>query len=218
MLISNKFIITSCNRRYSYCKRCVLVRFVLQLICTQTLGISWTKCKKAFTRCTSPLEGQTEFVCSKEFRFGDDQLKVFVNGILQEPGEDKSYVEVDEKTIRFNRGLEAGEIVTFYIPGVGSGYISPYGRWREPVATRDDLPETAVEGDTRVVLDEKVIVVFKGGDWNNINIGVEDIEGFIDALDFLVEHAETQSGNPHNVTAEEVGAYTKEAVDQRLCG
>ena len=84
------------------------------------------------------------------------------------------------------------------------------------VATRDDLPETAVEGDTRVVLDEKVIVVFKGGDWNNINIGVEDIEGFIDALDFLVEHAETQSGNPHNVTAEEVGAYTKEAVDQRL--
>ena len=69
--------------------------------------------------------GQTDFTVNKPFRVGKNALNVFLNGLRVNEGE--VYDEIDSQTIRFKAPLEAGEVVFFYIPGVGSGYVSPDG-------------------------------------------------------------------------------------------
>lgn len=47
---------------------------------------------------------------------GVDMLNIFVNGILTEKNID--YIEVDEKTVRFNYKIEAGTIIQAYVPTI----------------------------------------------------------------------------------------------------
>jgi len=63
---------------------------------------------------------QTELNLTNRYVLGNNSLKVFVNGIYQEIGEQNSYVEVNEHTIRFNSSLEPGDWVMIRIEGAGS--------------------------------------------------------------------------------------------------
>lgn len=143
--------------------------------------------QKAYNEVQIATEGQTVFTVGKKFKTGVNHIKVFVNGLLQEVGEDKSYVETADNEITFNEPLPAGCIVSFYIPGAGSGMVSPYGKWREPVATRDDLPSTGYVGDTRVILDEAKIVVYNDGGWQDISSPLTSWHE-----EFLAENGQTE--------------------------
>ena len=59
---------------------------------------------------------QTDFKLAGSYSTGNDSLLVFINGAYQTIGED--YVEVDAKTVRFNEGLEEGDLVTFRVEGL----------------------------------------------------------------------------------------------------
>ncbi|AOQ24729.1 hypothetical protein MTAT_04720 [Moorella thermoacetica] len=61
--------------------------------------------------------GQTVFKLAGIYPVGNHSLQVFLNGLLQRPGQDNDYLEVDNRTVQFNRPLEAGSVVTFLVPG-----------------------------------------------------------------------------------------------------
>lgn len=52
---------------------------------------------------------------------GDHSLQVFVNGQLMRVGADNDYIEVDNKTIEFNFGLDLDDIVVMRVSGGKSG-------------------------------------------------------------------------------------------------
>lgn len=60
--------------------------------------------------------GQQEFYTDVLFSYGKHEVDVFVNGILQDIEDD--YMEVDNRTIRFNEGLPEGASVTIATPMV----------------------------------------------------------------------------------------------------
>lgn len=66
-------------------------------------------------------EDQTEFTLSNNYVVGNNSLKVFVNGMYQDLGLDRTYVELNHNTIKFNEGLVAGDWVMVRIEGAGSG-------------------------------------------------------------------------------------------------
>ncbi len=56
------------------------------------------------------------------FTIGDHSLMVFVNGQLQGEGSQRDYVEVDNRTVRFNHeDLTSYDVVTFRVAGGTSG-------------------------------------------------------------------------------------------------
>lgn len=67
--------------------------------------------------------GQQLFTVSKPFTTGTNQLKVFVNGVLQKAGETGGYVEMSNTTIMFTEPLTEGDVVVFRIEGAGSGFV-----------------------------------------------------------------------------------------------
>lgn len=67
------------------------------------------------------LDGQTDFILNHDYVIGNNSLKVFVNGLYQDLGIDKTYIEVDKNTIRFNEGLVDGDWIMIRIEGAGSG-------------------------------------------------------------------------------------------------
>lgn len=67
--------------------------------------------------------GQQLFTVSKPFTTGTNQLKVFVNGILQKAGDVGGYIELNNTTIMFTEPLTEGDIVVFRVEGAGSGFV-----------------------------------------------------------------------------------------------
>jgi len=90
-------------------------------------------------------EGQQVFTVNKSFRTGTGQLQVYVDGMLQKPGEVGGYVELNSTTIMFNEPLAAGTEVIFRIEGAGSGMsvaVNHTHIWNE-------VPGGAVDGTNR---------------------------------------------------------------------
>lgn len=67
--------------------------------------------------------GQQMFTVGKPFTTGTNQLKVFVNGIMQKAGAAGGYIELNDTTIMFTEPLSEGDIVVFRVEGAGSGFI-----------------------------------------------------------------------------------------------
>lgn len=74
--------------------------------------VSFQRWKKNF-KATA---GQQEFYTDVLFSYGKHEVDVFVNGILQDVEDD--YMEIDNRTIRFNEGLPEGASVTIATPMV----------------------------------------------------------------------------------------------------
>lgn len=66
-------------------------------------------------------EGQTDFILDTNYKMGIKSIKVFLNGVYQDEGVNASYIEVDEKTIRFNDPLYLNDWVMVRIEGAGNG-------------------------------------------------------------------------------------------------
>lgn len=66
-------------------------------------------------------EGQTDFIVDTNYKMGINSIKVFLNGVYQDQGINASYIEVDEKTIRFNEPLYQNDWVMVRIEGAGGG-------------------------------------------------------------------------------------------------
>lgn len=80
------------------------------------------------------------FTVNKNFQVGTKQLKVFINGSLQEEGQ--NYVELNTNTIQFSEALPAGTVVVFRIEGAGAG-ISMAGDHQHVWGER---PSGAIDG------------------------------------------------------------------------
>lgn len=66
-----------------------------------------------FTETFIAEEGQTEFILSHIYPAGQERLRVYVNGLLYEPGLDNDYIEPDNYTVVFNDPFFGGERVKF---------------------------------------------------------------------------------------------------------
>lgn len=67
-------------------------------------------------------EGQSLFtLTASTYILGDHSLQVFVNGQLMRVGADNDYIEVDNKQIQFNFGLDKDDVVVFRVNGGKSG-------------------------------------------------------------------------------------------------
>jgi hypothetical protein len=64
---------------------------------------------------------QREFTIVNTYSIGDHSLMVLVNGQMMRQGEDNDYIEVNNKTIRFNFDLDAGDVVVMRVNGGTSG-------------------------------------------------------------------------------------------------
>lgn len=69
-------------------------------------------------------EGQQTFTLTRPYTTGAKQLKVFVNGALQQEGPDGGYIELNSTTVMFTEPLEAGDVVIFRIEGAGAGFVA----------------------------------------------------------------------------------------------
>ncbi len=68
-----------------------------------------------FTETCTAGVGQTQFRLSYPYPAGQSRLRVYVNGLLYEPGPDNDYVETDEYTVTFNDPFAGGERVKFIL-------------------------------------------------------------------------------------------------------
>jgi YD repeat-containing protein len=71
--------------------------------------------------------GQTQFRLSYPYPVGQNRLRVYVNGLLYEPGSDNDYVETDEYTVTFNDAFSGGERVKFILEGTTAAEASAAG-------------------------------------------------------------------------------------------
>lgn len=68
-----------------------------------------------FTETHTAAAGQTVFRLAYPYPAGQNRLRVYVNGLLYEPGPDNDYVETDEYTVTFNDPFYGGERVKFIL-------------------------------------------------------------------------------------------------------
>ena len=68
-------------------------------------------------------QNQTVFNLSNSYKPGTNNLRVYVNGLLQKPGASDDYVETNDTTVTFNYALDDGNLVTFLIGNATNNYF-----------------------------------------------------------------------------------------------
>jgi hypothetical protein len=83
------------------------------------------------------IENQSIFTLQKPYILGKNSIKVFVNGILQNPGAENGYIEINQKMISFTEPLYQGDVVvilrqanTYYATLMGQTRAKGYNIYR----------------------------------------------------------------------------------------
>lgn len=137
------------------------------------------------------------------FVIGDYSLQVFVNGQLMREGIDNDYTEINNKTIEFNFGLDAGDTLVCRVNGGKSG-PSVHESYRAVAG------KTVFNLATSFTTGNDSLVVFVNGAYQTIDVDYIEVDGktvrFIEGLEdldlvtFRVEglpSTNTQYGNTH---------------------
>ena len=82
----------------------------------------------SFSETHIATEGQQVFALEHTYPLGADKLRVYVGGVLQDPGPEDDYVEADERTVTFNYPLPAGTVVRFVVENLvrEAGFVEVY--------------------------------------------------------------------------------------------
>lgn len=125
--------------------------------------------------------GQQDFsLTGTTYTLGDYSLQVFVNGQLMRAGVDNDYVEVDNKNIRFNFGLEDFDVVVLRVNGGTSG-ASLHENYQAMAG------QTVFELATSYATGNHSLLVFVNGAYQTIEIDYEETDAktvtFIDPLE-----------------------------------
>lgn len=111
---------------------------------------------------------------------GDYSLQVFVNGQLMRVGVDNDYTEIDNKTIQFTFGLDAGDVVVVRVNGGKSG-PSLYEHYK---ALNNQKVFNLV---TSYTSGNNSLVVFVNGAYQTVDVDYTETDGktvtFIDPLE-----------------------------------
>jgi hypothetical protein len=94
--------------------------------------------------------------------------------------------------------------------------LSAFGNainYQGTVDTKSDLPTNANRGDLYNVEDTGLNYIWDGNEWDELSPFI-DLSGYVTKKDFN-SHTNNYN-NPHRVTPKQIGAYTKDEVDNKL--